>query len=249
MDLGLVWDLFDNTRSRPPDVLGIDATSRERLAGRARPPGRPYQIGARRRAAGVGCDCDLDAGPATIATCRTSIAPASRPADHAARHARDLARPRASRSNSAATTAPAGRWRGRSTSGPGCTTAIARTDASSRSCCGSSDETGDGLQRQGGGTYPNLFDAHPPFQIDGNFGATAGMGEMLLQSHDGAIHLLPALPAAWPPGRVTGLRARGGFEVDLEWEGGRVTSARIQVEARWRVPRAERDTAEGSVRR
>ena len=81
---------------------------------------------------------------------------------------------------------------------------------------------------KGGGTYPNLFDAHPPFQIDGNFGGVAGVCEMLMQSRDGVIELLPAIPETWSEGKVSGLCARGGDEVSFEWKGGYVRDCQIK---------------------
>ena len=104
-----------------------------------------------------------------------------------------------------------------------------------------------GTHTGGGGTYPDLFDAHPPFQIDGNFGCTAGITEMLLQCYDGAVHVLPALPAEWKSGSVKGLRAAGGFEIkEMKWQDGRlvrlVITSVLGGNCRLRMPNAVSST-------
>ena len=109
------------------------------------------------------------------------------------------------------------------------------------------DFGGEGERSSGGGVYMNLFDAHPPFQIDGNFGMTAGVCEMLMQSHEGKIRLMPAMPAAWREGSVTGLKARGGYTIDMRWKDGRITELKIhsatgkrcEVVSTWQLPEGD----------
>jgi alpha-L-fucosidase 2 len=100
----------------------------------------------------------------------------------------------------------------------------------------------DGIHKGHGGTYPNLFDAHPPFQIDGNFGGTAAIIEMLMQSNDDKIYLLPALPDAWKNGSIKGICARGGFEISIEWKNNKLTTMSILAKTSKKITLVYGDT-------